>query len=405
MYSQAIVERSQLKIEQAMGLKLVRHPIADVFARVEDFNKLVDDKGQLKRELTDGERAFIRNERLLSAVDYRYWSDRYAQLIKEQGGLGVAPRWESQELLLSFISKAEEEMHEQAARGEPVDGILIVLAKARQLGATAEGRKLCMHRMTTTKHTRLMGASIDDDKVLELYDRDKLILDNLPFYMLPSIGFDEKAQHIFLDKLGSRILYQTSNQKFGVGQGRQFDVSHLTECASWEYPDRIEHDFLPTIPQSVRALSLWESTAQGRGNWWHQLVKKIQQGWSRRLKLVFIPWYAERTKYRATAPLGWTPSDETMAHARRVYDTSERYVGKPDLVLSREQLYWWQTTREEYYRSNNLNIFYTNYCATIEESFQHSTKSAFGFDCLEHYRARAGEGMSYRISTREEVLT
>ena len=402
MYSPIIVERSQSKVEASTGVKLTRYDIDEVRSRVESLDKLVDDDGQFTRDFTDSERAFMRNERILSAIDYRYWSDRYAQLIKDQGGLGIASRWESQEILLAYIGKLEEEMYDQLARGEPVDGILIALHKARQLGATQEGRKLCMHRMTTTKHTRLMGASIDDDKVLELYDRDKLILDNLPFYMRPSVGFDEKAQHIFLDKLGSRIIYQTSNQKFGVGQGRQFDVSHLTECASWEYPDRIEHDFLPTVPQSGRALSLWDSTAQGRGNWWHLLVQKIQKGWSRRLRLVFIPWYAEKSKYRAAPPTDWTPSEEALKHARRVYDTSERYVGK-EVLLTREQLYWWQSTREEYYRSNNLNLFYTNYCATIEESFQHSTKSCFSHDVMEYYRASAFEGIPYRIST--EVLT
>jgi hypothetical protein len=398
LYSQRIVERSQARVEQAAQLKLVRYDREYVFDRVEQLQSLLNDKGLLSRELVPDEQRFIKNERLLCAIDYRYWSDRYANLIQEQGGLGVAARWESQEILLRAIAAREDEITDAFDRGEPVDGILIALPKARQLGATAEGRKLCMHRMTSGKYVRLMAASVDDDKILELYDRDKLILDNLPFYLKPSFGFDEKAQHIFLDKLGSRILYQTSNQKFGVGQGRQFDVSHLTECASWEYPDRIEHDFLPTIPQSPRSFSLWESSAQGRGNWWHRLIEKIQKKWSRRLIMVFIPWYAERTKYRAQPPSGWTPNEETMAHARRIYDTSGRYVGKPDLVLSREQLYWWESTREEYYRSNNLNLFYTNYCATVEESFQHSTKSAFSFECLEFYRNRAAEGRPYRIA-------
>lgn len=250
--------------------------------------------------------------------------------------------------------------------------------------------------MLSREHTRAMAASVDDDKVLELYDRDKLIIDNLPFYLRPSVGFDEKAQHIFFDKLGSRVIYQLGTQKSGLGQGRQFDVTHLTECASWPYPGIIEHDWMPTIPQSLRAFALLESTAQGRGNWWHQSIKKLQEHRLRRWHLIFIPWYAELKKYRASPPVDWKPSEEAMLHAQRVYETSRKYVGR-DIMLTRDQLYWWQSTRDEYYLSNNLAVFYTNYCATIEESFQHRSKSAFGFDCLEHYRQRVADAQGYKI--------
>jgi len=401
MYSTRLIERSQSKVEAATKLTLRRYDIPEVMQRKADLQRLVKEDGQLARDLNAEERAFIRNEQLLSMIDFRYWLTRYAHLLVDQGGLETfSSPWESQEILLRFIARLEDEMVDMASRGESVDGILIFLHKARQLGATALGRAISVHAMTAREHTRAMAASIDDDKVLELYDRDKLIIDNLPFYLRPSIGFDEKAQHIFFDKLGSRVIYQLGTQKSGLGQGRQFDVTHLTECASWPYPGIIEHDWMPTIPQSLRAFALLESTAQGRGNWWHQQIKKLSDHRLRRWHLVFIPWYAELKKYRATPPTDWKPSDEAMLHAQRVHETSRKYVGR-DVMLTKEQLYWWQSTRDEYYLSNNLAVFYTNYCATIEESFQFRVKSAFGFETLEYYRNRVQEGTSYRIDTAQ----
>lgn len=400
MYSTRTVEAAQAKVESAHKLTLVRYPISEVQQRKLDLSKLVkDDQSGLTRDLKPDERAFIRNEQLLCTIDFRYWLTRYASLLLDQGGLGsFSAPWESQEILLKVIADLEDQMVDAAARGESVDGILIFLHKARQLGATAIARAISVHSMAARKHTRAMAASVDEDKVLELYDRDKLILDNLPFYLRPSVGFDEKAQHIFFDKLGSRVIYQLGTQKSGLGQGRQFDVTHLTECASWPYPGIIEHDWMPTIPQSLRAFALLESTAQGRGNWWHQSIQKLQKHRLRRWHLVFIPWYAEVKKYRATPPTDWQPSEEAMQHAQRVHETSARYVGR-DVMLTPEQLYWWQSTRDEYYLSNNLAVFYTNYCATIEESFQHRQKSAFSYESLEHYRQRVEEGTSYRIDT------
>lgn len=397
MFSSRQVERSQSKIESSLKLSLKRYDIPEVEQRKAEFKRLLREDGSLTRDLNVEERAFIRNERLLTMIDFRYWLTRYAHLLVDQGGLGTfSEPWESQEILLKFISRLEDEMMDAHAQGESVDGILIYLHKARQLGATALARAISVHSMLSREHTRAMAASVDDDKVLELYDRDKLIIDNLPFYLRPSVGFDEKAQHIFFDKLGSRVIYQLGTQKSGLGQGRQFDVTHLTECASWPYPGIIEHDWMPTIPQSLRAFALLESTAQGRGNWWHQSIKKLQEHRLRRWHLVFIPWYAELKKYRASPPIDWKPSDEAMLHAQRVHETSRRYIGR-DVMLTREQLYWWQSTRDEYYLSNNLAVFYTNYCATIEESFQHRQKSAFSFECLEHYRQRIVDAQGYKI--------
>jgi hypothetical protein len=399
VYSTRTVESAQSKLEALTKTPLVRYQLGEVQSRKADLQKLVKDAGGLSRDLTQDERAFIRNEQLLSTIDFRYFLQRYCHLLLDQGGLGTFESpWESQEIILKVIASLEDAMVDAAARGESVDGILIFLTKARQLGATALARAISVHSMLARKHTRAMAASVDEDKVLELYDRDKLILDNLPFYLKPSVGFDEKAQHIFFDRLGSRVIYQLGTQKSGLGQGRQFDCTHLTECASWPYPGVIEHDWMPTIPQSLRAFALLESSPQGRGNWWHQQILKLQKHRLRRWNLVYIPYYAEVRKYNATPPVDWKPSDEAMAHAQRVYETSERYVGRK-VMLSREKLYWWQSTRDEYYASNNLAVFYTNFSATIEESFQHREKSAFGFDVLEHYRQRIADGQSYRIDT------
>lgn len=396
MYSPRAVERRIAAVECGLSLKLVRYTPDRVAEFVEHLAALVKPDGDFRRPLTAAESAFIRNERLLSQCDFRYWCERYSSAILDQGGLGRLRLWRSQEILLETMGRLEDDMLDQSSRGEPVDGILIVLHKARQLGATAIGRAVIVHRLTTVKHTRSMSASLDDDKILELYDRDRLILDNLPWYLRPEIQFDEKAQHIQFARLGSRVIYQTGNQKFGVGQGRQFDCSHLTECASWPYPDGIEHDFFPTIPQSIHAFCLLESTAQGRRNWWHDLCKRVRSRQTRRWTFLFIPWYTEPDKYRARPPLDWKPTDLSMMAAKRVYETSPEFVGSA-IMLSREQLYWWETTRAEYQAAESLNLFYTNYPSTPEESFQHTQRSAFSSAILEQLRLQTTDGVAYNI--------
>lgn len=340
--------------------------------------------------MTSDERLFIRNERLLSALDFEYWARRYAHVKVGGGALAPLNLWDTQLLALRLLASCQRACDEQLQRGEPVDGILLAILKARQLGITALFRALSLHRLCFAKHQRALAASIDEDKIQELYDRDHDILDNLPWWMRPSVGADEKRQHISFDKLGTRILYQTSNQKSGVGQGRTFEVSHLTECASWDNPNTIEFDFIPAIPQSINSLCGLESTANEFG-WWYDFVTRIRTGRMRRWHLLFIPWYAETTKYRATPPSDWQPSEVALLHAQQVADTSHEYVGQR-ILLAREQLYWWESTRAEYQAGGKLNFFLANYPATVEESFQHANAGAFGFELVEQIRLRARWG-------------
>lgn len=249
---------------------------------------------------------------------------------------------------------------------------------------TALGRLLMMHRATTVPSARCMSASVDDDKIMEMYDRDKLVYDNLPAFLQPSIDYDEKAQHLYFS-LGSKIIYQVGSQKSGLGVGRQFELSHITECSTWPNPLMIELDFFPAIPRSLLTLSILESTAYGRGNWWHEFSENVRKGLEPRWSYLFIPWYAELSKYRSQPPTTWEPSKVALLHAQKVHDTSPEYVGHT-VMLPRENLYWWESERAAAQRKGRLNFFLTNYCATPEESFQHSGQSPFDAALLEELR-------------------
>lgn len=261
---------------------------------------------------------------------------------------------------------------------------------------TAVGRMLNVHRCTTQRYRRAMAASVDDDKIQELYDRDKLIIDNLPTFLRPGLAYDEKRGHIYFDKLDSRVIYQVSSQKSGLGVGRQFDLSHLTELSTWNYPRMIELDFFPTIPQSLFTLALLESTAYMIGDWWNDFTERVRRGQSRRWRYVFIPWYAESSKYRAQPPSDWQPSAIALLHAQKIHDTSHEFMGRT-IMLPRENLYWWETTRAEYKGAGSLNLFLVNYCATPEESFQHATKAAFSSELIESLRLQTRPGSPYEV--------
>jgi len=388
VYSERIVQKRVEKVEEALKIKIKRSKIAETDEMRAHLGRLIGKKGELTRSLTPEEAQFIRDERLLSKLDFHYWARRYATIQKDGsvgGGIGRPIFWESQKLAMKKLAEIEEVNFYGFNKGYAVDGICVVMHKARQLGATALSRLLLMHRLTNWRHIRGMAASIDDDKIMELYDRDKLCLNNLPFYLQPSVGYDVKAAHLYFDKLDSRVLYQQSRQQSGLGQGRQFDLAHLTECAFWPYPNMIELDFFPTLPLGINTLCILESTANGLGGWWYDFTEDVRKGLQRRWRYIFAPWYIETKKNRATPPPDWKPAKMTLQHARRVFDTSSDLIGR-QVILDKDQMYWYETERSAYQRRGKLNIFLTNYCATPEESFQHTGSAQFSVEVLERIR-------------------
>ncbi len=407
MYSTKIIESNVEKYETATKTKLIRYDYARIAEIIPILTRVYNDGKPLrgwKREESD----FIRNEQVLSKLDFHYWCERYCHINYggiNQMGAGVMNLWESQKLLLKLVGSCEESSWDAYNRGETSDGILIGHNKARQMGATMICRAIIMHRETTHKNTRGFSASVDDDKVAELYTRDKNIHNNLPFYLQPSLdsrdeSIDQQSQLLHYGKLNSSVLYQTSNQKSGFGQGRTFDVSHITEAASFDADGRgfgmIEHDFLPTIPQAPTVFCLLESTPQGRGNTWHTWSEAVRLGNKARWKYLFVPAYINRDRNRRTPPINWQPAEHTLKYAIHIETTSPSVVGYK-VTPDRDYLYWYETQRKEYYDSGKLNMFYTNFASTPEESFQFVTSGAFDAELLNDLSLDNEPGVSYEF--------
>lgn len=398
MYSPLIVDKSLHSLHKKFRYR--RRDIGQCREIARRLRTLLEPKtGQYSRALSADEMDFIRSETVLCRHDFRYFAERYGSIEYDAsagGGIGPATFWTSQERALALIAAREEEIAAQYEKHGFSDGVLSVWHKSRQLGATAIMRLITLHRMLLWRHTRAIAGSLDIDKIHELYVRDKTIIDNLPPFLFPQIEFDVKDSHISFANLKSRLTYQQSNQRAGVGTGQQFDLSHMTEVALWEYADRLKFDFLPAVPQSPTTFVAFESTANGRGNFWHEFTEDIRgkhEGFEHWL-YIFTPWYIEKKKYRRAAPDDWRPNQVTIEHAELVERTSPEHTGEK-VVLTRDQLYWWQTEYSLHKKEGSLHIFLSNYCATPEQSFQHSTRSALPLETIERMRATAIMGMPY----------
>ena len=350
--------------------------------------------GQLVRDLDAKELTFTRSERALCKADFIYYLIRYHTIERDPGvgsesGVGPATLLESQVRFITMLGRRELVCHEEQKRFGHTQGIRVYAHKCRQVVFTTTCRALCNHRRLFYPGTRSLAAALTDGPkgTGELYKRDLLNIDNLPFWLKPDeIYPNVKDEEIgFPAPLNCRVSYQAENQQVGIGTGSQVDVSHLTEVPLWSYPYRIRFSFLPSIPKAISTLHIQEATSAGKGGYWQE----VSEGCRQRRKgfedyiYIFVPVYLNKTKYRAVPPDDWVPDEHTLQYVELVERTSPEFNDGVAFHPNREHLYWWETERAVYSHNGELALFLANYPATPEQSFSNWAQGALPAEVIE----------------------
>ena len=337
------------------------------------------------RPFSADEERFILMEKLLCQVDYAYAAERYIWInYAGQSLRPMYPLWESQRLILAAIARVELEHWKE---GHP-DGILANVLKGRQLGASTLAQSLLAHRVLTHTQVRTMIASdVPQNSGSEgLFGMLELVVEHWPWWLRPAIKFWTKNQHVIFEN-GSRVVVEAGKSMKGalqdeggvkgqIGRSKTYSAVHLSEITTWEQPQEIDSSLLPAVPITPRTIMIMESTAMGRINYWHQRWKKADAGKDPRFFNIFIPFYAERSKYWLPVPANWVPSADTLAFAARCEEHGPKYMHRP-VQLSKEQLRWYEVSKASAEHDDALYKFLSEYPAEPEEAFQHSGRSIF----------------------------
>lgn len=394
MYAPPVIAARQRRLEQQAGTllptgRLIRTPVTACHARVRDLSAIWDpDKGLQTRPFSQEEEAFVTSESMLVKIDYRYAAERYIFINYEGQALKpMFPLWESQELILGEIARVELEHWKT---GHP-DGILGNVLKGRQLGASTLCQSLLAHRVLTHGHVRtLIASDVPQNSGSEgLFGMLELVVEHWPWWLKPKEKFHTKNHHLMWAN-GSRVIVESGKSMKGglqeegaekgqIGRSKTYSAFHLSEITSWERPEQINSSLLPAVPITPRTLGMRESTAMGRNNYWHEEWKLAAAGEDPRFFNVFVPWYAEKSKYWLPTPEGWIPSDDTLAFARRATEYGPRYMHRP-VQLTKEQLFWYELNKRAATKREELYKFLSEYPSEPEEAFQNSGRSIFSLE-------------------------
>lgn len=347
--------------------------------------------GAVLRPLTLEEEAFVVAAKVRVTVDTPYYLENFVWIDEEGHGLRpLYPLWESQRFVMNRLA-ALEWKHQQA--GHP-DGLLVNVLKARQLGISTLAEALVSHRIFTQKYVRAIAGSDVEAQARYLFRMVERIYAHLPWFLKPGKKVPYAAgSELNLDndsslrsawgKTTRGALQETGGKKGNIERGRTNSVVHISELATWDNPEQLDTALFPGIPVSADSLVILESTAELAGDWWHLHWQACEDGatprdWSN----IFIPWCVEPKKYSLPAPAAWSPSSATAKVARQIEQEMPRYVGEP-IALSRDQLYWYETTRAYYQKKNRVFDFLKEYPSNPQECFQYAGRSVFSLEDME----------------------
>lgn len=419
MYHPDVIAAKAERIERKFGASLAegrlqRSPVATCQEYVRRLSLLWDPKKkQQTRPFSSDEEQFILHEKLLCGIDFPYAAERYIYInYAGQSLRPMYPLWESQRLILGAMARQEMD-HWRS--GHP-DGLLFNILKGRQLGASTLAQSLLAHRVLTHQQVRTMIASdVPQNSGSEgLFGMLELVVAHWPWWLKPAIQFQTKNQHIIFAN-GSRVVVEAGKSMKGalqdeggtkgqIGRSKTYSAVHLSEITTWEHPQEINNSLLPAVPITPRTIMCRESTAMGRNNYWHLEWKAAAAGKDPRFFNIFIPFYAERSKYWLPCPADWIPSDDTLAFAKRCEEHGPAYMHRK-VDLSKEQLRWYEVTKAKAVHDDALYKFLSEYPAEPEEAFQNSGRSIFPVQVVDRVESQARKLVDvWSVKPRGELL-
>ena len=243
-----------------------------------------------------------------------------------------------------------------------------IILKARQEGIStySEGRMFWSAHFN--ENTKNVIISHEKDSGQAIFNMCRLFYDCLPKSMRPMTRYSSKKEIVFENPdaktryqnpgLRSAVEVWTAGKK-NVGRSATIHNLHASEVASWPFASDVIPALVPTIPKNNQSLIVYESTAKGVGNFFHEEWLRAVEGTSN-FKPFFLAWFDLQSYSREFNTKKDRGSFEE--HLNEEENELRRIYG-----LTLEQLYWRRITIADL--KGDVELFRQEYPATADEAF------------------------------------
>lgn len=370
------------------GIDTCRIPIA--MLEDAELKELLKDKFS-----TDLQKRF---DEIRIRYDFPYWAATRAYIKQKGGG----------EDILFVLNRPQRklvtELERQRLAGKP---IRLILLKARQWGGST-CVQLYMSWLQLVHQTGLNSLiiahqSVASDEIKDMFDR---MLRNYPGEIVDENGESAVKLVECVGKSGMTIRVVPRNCKVKVGtaespdscRGGDYNLVHCSEVGLWKAtkhktPEQILRAACSGVLFRPMTMILFESTANGTGNFFHREYEAAKRGESQ-FSALFIPWY-DIEQYSLSFLEGEKESFATRLLEGRHSRQSGSDRKQPGAYLwwlwesgaTLEAIHWYEAERAKY---SDHGLMAAEYPSDDVEAFVHSGANVFDKYKVEALRKDCG---------------
>lgn len=297
---------------------------------------------------------------------------------------------ESQRIVVDLVEQCEKEGKLKR----------FIVLKARQMGLSTYFEAEIFRDTVLNDYKNSMIIAHEDKASLNLFNMSKLYLDELPEPIKPMIKYSNERAIVFENPsnndeekrknpgLRSKITISTAGSG-EVGRSSTVHNLHASEVAFFPDARTTMLGLLQSVPDEHNTIVVLESTANGVGDWFHDMWMKAVRGENEFIP-VFLPWFIDSTYSRPFRSEG-----ERLQLIAEVEATTRDYLGnlvhtyEYDLLhkqkLTYEQLNWRRYTIKNKCQGDEM-LFMQEYPSTDVEAFISSGRPKFSIKSLKKYQ-------------------
>lgn len=175
--------------------------------------------------------------------------------------------------------------------------IRVIVLKARQMGLSTAIEALGYWWNSTNKNQTAVIIGHEDASARNLYRMFRRYYDNSNPVFKPSIKYNTKSDLTFerYDDEGNQVglgsVIKTATAKnTSAGRSDTIQFLHASEVGEWENGEELVASLMQTVPYLPKTFIFLESTAKGKGNYFHKEWRNAEKKLNNFIPF-FFPWW------------------------------------------------------------------------------------------------------------------
>jgi len=229
-----------------------------------------------------------------------------------------------------ILNREQKYVHEQleAQRGR-TGRVRALILKGRQQGISTYIGGRFYHKVSHNFGVQAFILTHALDATSNLYRMAQRYHQNVPDVVKPQVT-TSNAKELIFGKLDSGYKVGTAETK-EVGRSSTIQYFHGSEVSFWANCETHAKGILQAVPDEVGTEIILESTANGVGNYFHQLWQKAEAGLSEFIA-IFVPWYWHEPYVKAV-PEDFFPSNDEILLIEAYGLTNEQLVWRRNKIV------------------------------------------------------------------------